>query len=159
MGRVPQDGHPTANTHGIEADTRQSARHIGTASVKGPSPEVLELLLDDERLDVDPRNKLDGETPLHLAVKIEDPQARSWTVITLLDAGADPSIQNKHRDKAEELLPKDSPLHDDLWVAGCNARAFSERADALTLDDDTSAHSLRIRVSFHAAGEQKQMLH
>ena len=99
----------------------------------GPSPEVLELLLDDERLDVDPRNKLDGETPLHLAVRIEDAQARSWTVITLLDAGADPSIQNKHRDRAEELLPKDSPLHDDLWVAGVQrSRVFRacQRADA-----------------------------
>lgn len=97
-------------------------------SVKGPSPEVLELLLDDERLDIDPRNKLDGETPLHLAVKIEDPEARSWTVITLLDAGADPSIQNKHRDKAEELLPKDSPLHADLWVARrCSLRTTFER--------------------------------
>ena len=83
-------------------------------SVKSPSPEVLELLLDDERTDVDSANKLDGDTPLHLAVKLSDEQARSWTVKALLEAGADPSIRNKYRDKAVDLLPKDGAVNDEL---------------------------------------------
>lgn len=72
---------------------------------KGPSPEVLEvgnkdhsshidaddvapqLLLEFEGTDVDPQDKLDGNTPLHYAVQLSHPDARSWTVRSLLDAG------------------------------------------------------------------------
>lgn len=92
-------------------------------SVKSPSPEVLELLLDDERTDVDPQTKLDGDTPLHLAVKLDHPEARTWMVKTLLEAGADPSIRNKYRDKAVDLLPKGKDgdeLREELQVAPIN---------------------------------------
>jgi ankyrin repeat protein len=80
---------------------------------------VLELLLDDERTDVDPTTKLDGDTPLHLAVKLDDPSARSWMVKTLLEAGADPRIRNKYKDKPVDLLPKHATsddLREDLYV-------------------------------------------
>lgn len=40
--------------------------------------------------DVDLQNRLDGATPLHLAIKLENPAARQGVVEMLLDAGADP---------------------------------------------------------------------
>ena len=50
---------------------------------------MLEHILTHENCDVDPINKLDKATPLHLAVTIEDPKAREYFVASLLDAGAD----------------------------------------------------------------------
>lgn len=39
---------------------------------------------------MDLQNRLDGATPLHLAVKIEHDEARQGVVEMLLEAGADP---------------------------------------------------------------------
>jgi len=50
---------------------------------------VLEHILTHENCDVDPINKLDKATPLHLAVTIEYQKAKEYFVASLLDAGAD----------------------------------------------------------------------
>lgn len=50
---------------------------------------MLEYILSHDGCDVDPTNKLEGATPLHLAVKLEEPEARVYFVRELLDAGAD----------------------------------------------------------------------
>lgn len=59
-------------------------------AVSTPSPTVLEELLDFEGTDVDLVNRLEGATPLHLAVKLSSEEARYGVVEMLLDAGADP---------------------------------------------------------------------
>ena len=64
-----------------EAETR--------ARVLRASFDVLELILTHEECDVDPINKLDEATPLHLAVVTEDPEDRVRLVGSLLEAGAD----------------------------------------------------------------------
>ena len=129
-------------------------------SVKGPSPEVLEvrrqswrdqvvelthcpqLLLEHDDTDVDPQDKLDGNTPLHYAVRLGHPEARSWMVKTLLEAGtcsrataclhnadatthtgADPNIVNKYKQKPVDFLPKDSELRKDLYAGGICLRS------------------------------------
>ena len=57
--------------------------------VSNKSTTVLDHILSCEECDVDPINALDRDTPLHLAVKLEDPEARDYFVDRLLDAGAD----------------------------------------------------------------------
>ena len=52
------------------------------------SSEVLNELLEHEDCDVDYTNRLEGATPLHLAVKIKDPELRAFITDCLLDAGA-----------------------------------------------------------------------
>lgn len=58
--------------------------------------EVLDLLLDQEGLEVDPLDRMDKETPLHKAVRfvnelsLEDWEDGKLLVELLLDAGADP---------------------------------------------------------------------
>jgi len=54
------------------------------------SLDVLNELLEYDGCDVDYINKLEGATPLHLAVKLEEPELRALIVDSLLDAGADP---------------------------------------------------------------------
>lgn len=51
--------------------------------------DAIEHILSHDECDVDPVNHLEGATPLHLAVKIEDPGVRKYIVEQLLDAGAD----------------------------------------------------------------------
>jgi ankyrin repeat protein len=52
------------------------------------SLDVLNELLEHEDCDVDYIN-IEGATPLHLAVKIKEPELRALIVDSLLDAGAD----------------------------------------------------------------------
>jgi uncharacterized protein len=54
--------------------------------------EILNELLEYEGCDVDYVNHLEGATPLHLAVKIKEPELRALIVDSLLDAGADPQL-------------------------------------------------------------------
>jgi hypothetical protein len=53
-----------------------------------PSPTVLEHILSHPKCDVDPQNRLERSTPLHLAVKIDDDDLRLHVVQSLLEAGA-----------------------------------------------------------------------
>lgn len=52
------------------------------------STDVLDTLLEQEDCDVDLQNILLKATPLHLAVKLNDPETREYAVRSLLDAGA-----------------------------------------------------------------------
>lgn len=50
---------------------------------------MLEHILSHDECDVDPVNRLEHATPLHLALQLEDPELRKHVVESLLDAGAD----------------------------------------------------------------------
>jgi hypothetical protein len=58
--------------------------------------DVLDALLDQEGLEVDPLDRMEADTPLHKAVRFVNEQPKSnWEnagalVELLLDAGADP---------------------------------------------------------------------
>ncbi len=60
--------------------------------------EVVDTLLDQEGLEVDPLDRLEGDTPLHKAVRFVNGLAKGeWEdgkamVELLLDAGADPRL-------------------------------------------------------------------
>ena len=53
------------------------------------SVDVLEHILSHDECDVDPINRIEKATPLHLAVQLEDPELRLHIVDSLLEAGAD----------------------------------------------------------------------
>jgi uncharacterized protein len=68
-----------------------TALHI--ASSRG-SLDCLDVLLDQEGVEVDPRNRMEGDTPLHCAARLStedgaDEEAKA-VVEMLLEAGADP---------------------------------------------------------------------
>ena len=48
----------------------------------------MEHILTHEDCDVDPINRIERATPLHLAVRIDEPELRRYVVESLLDAGA-----------------------------------------------------------------------
>lgn len=52
--------------------------------------ETLQSMTERTGTDVDLPNRLDKDTPLHLAARIPDPGARKHFLALLLDAGSDP---------------------------------------------------------------------
>ncbi|KAL8824630.1 MAG: hypothetical protein Q9191_004928 [Dirinaria sp. TL-2023a] len=97
------------------------------------SYEVLDILLDQEGLEVDPLDRLELDTPLHKAVRFVNGLVRAeWEagasiVELLLDAGSDPRIRNKAKLTARELV---DPRNTDL-------RAILQKAEfTMTAGDD-----------------------
>lgn len=70
------------------------------------SDEVLDTLLDQEGLEVDPIDRLDGDTPLHKAVRFvnglskEEWESGASIVELLIDAGADPRYRDPQSSEA-----------------------------------------------------------
>ena len=99
-----------------------TALHV--ASSRG-SLECLDVLLDQEGVEVDPRNRMDGDTPLHCAAKLSQEEGyeeeAKEIIEMLLEAGADPRyvssrlvcgrgvngdrIRNKGKLKAIDIVP------------------------------------------------------
>ncbi|KAI9774383.1 MAG: hypothetical protein M1840_004277 [Geoglossum simile] len=74
------------------------------------SYDVMDLLLDQEGLEVDPLDRMERDTPLHKAVRfVNDLPKAKWDggklfADLLLDAGADPRVRNKAKLKPAELV-------------------------------------------------------
>ncbi|KAL8994794.1 MAG: hypothetical protein Q9169_005330 [Polycauliona sp. 2 TL-2023] len=88
------------------------------------SYDVLDILLDQEDLEVDPLDRLERDTPLHKAVRfINTLPSAQWDSASsiadlLIDAGADPRIRNKAKLKPMDLVdPKNKDLRNSLQKA------------------------------------------
>ncbi|KAG8975178.1 hypothetical protein FRC05_006346 [Tulasnella sp. 425] len=104
------------------------------------SENVIEKILEQDGCDVDPVNRLDGATPLHMACQLEDEDTRTTIIWHLLEAGADMRlviarashlrsfgltltaitpvdirIKDKHGSLAEDLLPGDDKDSRELF--------------------------------------------
>ncbi|MCJ1365077.1 hypothetical protein MMC16_004197 [Acarospora aff. strigata] len=95
--------------------------HIGATY---GSYEVVDTMLDQEGLEVDPLDRLEGDTPLHKAIRfINGLPEGDWNdakamAELLLDAGADPRIRNKAKLKPFELVdPRNTELRSILQKA------------------------------------------
>lgn len=76
-----------------------------TCSVQNGSTDVLEHILSHDDCDVDPINRINRATPLHLACQLEDDGIRSYMVESLLEAGADTKIRDKNGELAITFIP------------------------------------------------------
>ncbi|KAF9258266.1 ankyrin [Marasmius fiardii PR-910] len=103
-------------------------------SVINGSTDVLEHILSHEACDVDPINKIDKETPLHLAVKIEHPKLRLHVVESLLDAGANTRLKNKYGEIPLDLV---KPQDEDTkrLIRKANAQSYVDAGDIADDDD------------------------
>jgi hypothetical protein len=87
--------------------------------------EVLDILLDQEGLEIEPLDRLEKDTPLHKAVRYVNSLEgkEQWSealpvVEILLDAGADPRVRNKAGLKPGELAdPRNEGLRNLLRKA------------------------------------------
>lgn len=67
--------------------------------------DVIDLLLDQEGVEIDPINRLQGNTPLHCAVDyaVGEPEVGVAVVELLIEAGADPMPKNVRGKRAIDL--------------------------------------------------------
>ncbi|CUS12820.1 unnamed protein product [Tuber aestivum] len=89
-------------------------------AAKHGSLEVLDMLLDQEDLEVDPLDRMEKETPLHKAVfYAKDEKEHGLEVVEMLiDAGADPRIRNKAKQRPIDIVdPRDTELRVALQKA------------------------------------------
>ncbi|OWZ63153.1 hypothetical protein AYX14_06794 [Cryptococcus neoformans] len=113
------------------------------------STNVLELILCHDTCDVDLKNRLQGDTPLHIAVRNRWDQyegLRLWLVQSLLEAGADTTIRNRYNEKPIDILPRADPnadpTSDDEKIRFALRQAEAEASLAISdavVDDDDEA--------------------
>ncbi|TDL26411.1 ankyrin [Rickenella mellea] len=102
--------------------------------------ELMEHVLSHEDCDVDPINRLEGATPLHLAVQIDEPELREHVVESLLEAGADTSIRDKNGDTVLDIVPVQDVKIREL-IRKSQAQNSISKDDVVREDDDDSAGS------------------
>ncbi|KAL0632992.1 hypothetical protein Q9L58_008150 [Maublancomyces gigas] len=103
------------------------------------SLEALDHLLDQEGLEVDPINRMEKETPLHKAVQYANKEKVHGLEVVemLIDAGADPRIRNKQKQRPIDIVdPRDTKLRGVLQRAEYAMTA----GDDLVADDDEDDH-------------------
>ncbi|CCF60086.1 hypothetical protein KAFR_0J00180 [Kazachstania africana CBS 2517] len=101
-----------ANDHKKIADLINSSKDPfgNTAlhlSCKYGSWEVLDKILDLEGdIEIDPKNNIDGETPLHCAVKYSqtEPEHGTFIASNLIQVGADPRLKNNNNQRPIDLI-------------------------------------------------------
>lgn len=85
----------------------------------GVADEIIDFLLDQENFECDPTNRLEGDTPLHTAVRWinSEPEAQrefgNALVDMMLEAGSNPRVKNKARLTAYQLAdPRNTGLRE-----------------------------------------------
>ena len=84
-----------------------------------PADEIIDFLLDQDNFECDPTNRLEGDTPLHSAVRWinSEPEAQrefgNALVDMMLEAGSNPRAKNKGGLTAFQLVdPRNTGLRD-----------------------------------------------
>ncbi|KAI0333987.1 ankyrin [Cubamyces sp. BRFM 1775] len=102
--------------------------------------EILEHLLEHDGCDVDPQNRIEKATPLHLAIRIEDAEVRKAVVASLLEAGADTRIKDKNGETVLDLVPpEDTEIR--ALLRKSQAQASISHDDVADDDEDEGEYS------------------
>ncbi|KAJ4000186.1 hypothetical protein F5050DRAFT_1804408 [Lentinula boryana] len=109
-------------------------------SVQNGSTDVLEHILSHEACDVDPINRINRATPLHLACQLKDDGMRAHMVESLLEAGADTKIRDKNVELAESFVPPTDEETRKLFRK-TKAHIMTVSQDDIASDDDGEAAS------------------
>ncbi|KAI9367162.1 hypothetical protein BJX61DRAFT_529812 [Aspergillus egyptiacus] len=71
------------------------------------SYDTMDTLFDIQYFECDPLSRLDGDTPLHVAVRYaneKDAELGTEMIKMMCDAGCDPRVRNKHGQKPADLV-------------------------------------------------------
>ncbi|KAK3076904.1 hypothetical protein LTS18_011686 [Coniosporium uncinatum] len=115
---------PTAIAHTLNTAKNAlgaSALHV---AARAGSYEVLDVLLDQEGVEIDGTDRMEGDTALHCAVRFcngldKDEWEEGGAVVEiLLDAGCDPRLRNKAKLRPIDLVdPRNTELRSILQKA------------------------------------------
>lgn len=101
--------------------TNKILANAGLLLTPPTTDEILDILLDQEGIEIDLTDRIEGDLPLHKAVRYANSLPKNdWPAGTpiveiLLDAGCDPRIRNKAKLKPVELVdPRNTALREVL---------------------------------------------
>ncbi|CAR31085.1 hypothetical protein ZYGR_0P03910 [Zygosaccharomyces rouxii] len=93
--------------------------------------EVLDEILDQDGIEIDPQNTKELDTPLHVTVRYahDEPEHGTFIARNLVEVGADPRIKNMNGDKPVDLIHGDDL--DELidLLQGAELAADNDRVD------------------------------
>lgn len=109
--------------------------------------DVLDKILDQEGgVEIDPHNEVDGDTPLHLAVRYagDEPEHGTFIAQNLIEVGADARARNNNNDRPIDLIHSDDledlvDLLQGAELAADNAGELAEDEEAGELVDEGEA--------------------
>ncbi|TDZ21163.1 Ankyrin repeat-containing protein [Colletotrichum sidae] len=103
----------------LNETTTVMGNHLYHEAASRGNYEIIDLLLDQPNFECDPVNRLEGDTPLHTAIRwinSEPPAQREFgnaLVDMMLEAGSNPRVKNKGGLTAIQLVdPRNSALRD-----------------------------------------------
>ncbi|TIC23222.1 hypothetical protein E3Q12_02116, partial [Wallemia mellicola] len=101
----------------------------------------LDAILSYDNTDVDPQNRIEGDTPLHLLMRADgmDRRAREYFLTELIDAGVNFQVKNNHNQKPFDVLSKVDDSND--WIETVYKESQIQRVleDEDVVDDDDIA--------------------
>lgn len=103
----------------LNETTTVMGNHLYHEAASRGNYEIIDLLLDQPNFECDPVNRLEGDTPLHTAIRwinSEPPAQREFgnaLVDMMLEAGSNPRVKNKGGLTALQLVdPRNATLRD-----------------------------------------------
>ncbi|KAK2021713.1 hypothetical protein LX32DRAFT_234993 [Colletotrichum zoysiae] len=135
----------------LNETTTVMGNHLYHEAASRGNYEIIDLLLDQPNFECDPVNRLEGDTPLHTAIRwinSEPPAQREFgnaLVEMMLEAGSNPRVKNKGGLTAVQLVdPRNAGLRDliqkheyaslnagDFITVGSSSAAPSAKAPAV----------------------------
>ncbi|TIB73588.1 hypothetical protein E3Q24_01082 [Wallemia mellicola] len=101
----------------------------------------LDAILSYDNTDVDPQNRIEGDTPLHLLMRADgmDRRAREYFLTELIDAGVNFQVKNNHNQKPFDVLSRVDDSND--WIETVYKESQIQRVleDEDVVDDDDIA--------------------
>ncbi|KAM0439621.1 hypothetical protein ACHAPT_000713 [Fusarium lateritium] len=128
----------------LNETTTVMGNHLYHEAASRGNYEIIDLLLDQPDFECDPVTRLDGDTPLHTAIRwinSEPPAQRPFgnaLVEMMLEAGSSPRVKNKARLTPYQLV---DPTNKELREIIQNHEYANQNAgDFITVDNSASAN-------------------
>ncbi|GJJ70777.1 hypothetical protein EMPS_03127 [Entomortierella parvispora] len=107
-------------------------------AAKYASTDCLEILLYFDGIDINIKNRLEWETPLHKAVAYEDPETALTMTRLLVEAGASTTALNKQKQTPADKAPSDTHGEVKEYLETVRIGSNYDARDIPADDDDDS---------------------
>ncbi|KAK0632216.1 hypothetical protein B0T14DRAFT_532725 [Immersiella caudata] len=144
----------------LNTTTTVMGNHLYHEAALRGNYEVIDALLDQPGFECDPTNRIEGDTPLHSAIRwinsepAEQREFGNALVEMMLEAGSNPRVKNKGGLTALQLVdPRNKGLRELIQkheYASLNAGDFVS-ADEVSVSKSGDAH---LHLSLHGQGQE-----
>ncbi|KAI8138970.1 ankyrin [Fennellomyces sp. T-0311] len=133
LGKLLEEG--TCDPNFVDGAGNTAAHYAAKAGSIG----CLELLVNEDDIDLDVKNRLEGDTPLHKAVQFQNDHAETAYIMVelLIAGGADPRIVNRNKLTPSALVNPNNKELKKLLEDAVASYQFDESDFVGNHDDDS----------------------